>query len=269
MVFLGVNLMRQNKSREGLALISEGLQICEDVWGTGNPGMNIFYGMFSLLSKEPKHAGELQPYLDRLGSVDRAWPYGRVVKDCDFTDEFSASVDFEDDQAEKIIWLDRAPGKDVSPRLWIFARPFNWMWQTFRNEESHCIRVNHNPEQEVSFNGALKFSFIIDARQWVPFEIPVEWLVQGENTFSIYERHEEGYEEILPWEYNNLSIGIDMNHNCDRSWWFGSTKCCEEMAYKAMGAEKPLLRDAAIITEHREKGYKECKGELMIFLELN
>ena len=133
------------------------------------------------------------------------------------------------------------------------------------------IEFVNSDESLRTFNVALKYSYITNFDQWVPFEIPIEWLVQGLNTFTIYVIHEDNYDRNRPWEYNNLVIGVDTDHDYERSWWFGSSEkpCCNEMSLKAMDAEKPLSRDSAIITEHRETGYKECQGELMVLLELH
>ena len=96
-------------------------------------------------------------------------------------------------------------------------------------------------------------------------------LVEGRNTFMVFKAHDPKYKTTFSWRYNNLRIGIDKNHDQDHSWYFGGAgdRCCVEFKDLCRDAEKPLFRTAKIIQEHRQVGYRECKGELMIFLELS
>lgn len=266
---LAINLLKQEKLDEVPNLISEGLSLWRRTLGDRHP----HYG---------KTLTWISRVYDRLGMVDEAlkykllsqekisrWPYYEAIRDCDLSREGEARIDFEDDQIEKILVIDAEPERFDGARLWIYGRPHNYPWQNFRDYEN--IRIQVNSGYEISFNVAMKFGGIMNTFQWIPFEIPVDWLVQGPNRFTIYIAHEDGYEDNRPWEYNNLFIGIDMDHDHDRSWWFGGLSdesCCVEMALAAIEADKPLPRDASIIEEHREKGYRECNGELMILLEL-
>jgi hypothetical protein len=217
------------------------------------------------------HRDEEVKYKNLADDNSRPWPYGKAVRDCDFTTELKVRIDFEDDQIEKILLVDAEPSGLAEARLWIYGHAHNYPWQNFRDYENIRIRVNLDPRHEISFNVAQKFGAVINYLQWIPFNVPIDWLVRGENYFTFYIASEDGFQETRPWEYNNLFIAVDTDHDYDRSWWFGGLaddSCCDEMGEAAMNAPKPLARDAAIITDHRKMGYRECKGELMVLLEL-
>jgi eukaryotic-like serine/threonine-protein kinase len=271
-IHMGFVLMKQDRFDESIPLILEGLQKLENRLGANHPVLERYLRLSRVYFEEAELWNEVQFCTDRLKDEAPSWPYGKTFRDCDSTREKWARIDFEDDQIEKRILVDQEIDKASKIHLWIFGRPCNWVWREFRDYENIRIRVNHDPAQEVAFNVALKYAYLTDYFQWVPFEIPAGWLVKGRNTFTIYAIHEPDYDETRPWEHNNFRIGIDCTDSqSQNSWWFGSSEdtCCEEMEREAMDAPKPLSRDAAIIVEHREEGYRECKGELMICLEIN
>ncbi|MFH2002272.1 MAG: serine/threonine-protein kinase, partial [Planctomycetota bacterium] len=268
---LGICVLKQGRLDEGKALLAEGLGILSAAWGENHPDLRSFYNIAKIHCEASGFIEESRECDKYLHKPDEACFYTPhlLITDCDHTLEARAGIDFEDDHMEKVLILDHAPGTFEMAQLWIFGQPYNWIQREFHDYENLRIQVNNNPEQEIAFNGALHFSKVTEYFQWIPFEIPISWLVRGPNTFIVYIAHEDDYDENLPWEYNNLYIGIDMSHDYDRSWWFGSpSSCCLAMTYRAEDAPKPLLRSDPLLTEHREAGFKECKGELMIGLEL-
>lgn len=269
--FLGCNLLKQGRSRDGAALISDGLIILEKCYGPDHPLLSRNLGWAAIYSQLGGLQEEERLYTARHGEKTGRWPYGDTIRDSDFSREQWARVDFEDDQLEKVLIIDRPLEKDTKTILWIYGQPGNWVWRDFQDVENMRLRVNHDPSREISFSVIRKFCFMTDIYQWVPFVIPADWLRIGPNVFTFFEEHDERYVENRSWEFNNLRVGVDLDNDHDRSWWFGSSEkpCCEAMGRAAMKAEKPISRDAPFIQEHREIGYKECEGELMIFLELD
>jgi len=271
-VCLGVNLVKQNRDREGLLHIDEGLEILMGDC-SGSPLRNSLTTLLRRLAivlNDKGCADEAKSYQDRADIYKCAWPYGKIIKDCDWTWEKKSAIDFEDDQMEKMIEINEDLTAFSKAYLWVYAQLFNLMWRDFHPSDNDRIRVNGDPQKEIAYNCARKFLYITIEPQWVPFEIPMEWLVQGSNRFTFYTEHDENYKKTYSWEYNNLFFFIDNHSNYNRSWWYGNGDyCCYEMVKKTMRAEKPLFRNSAIITDHREQGYEECKGELMMFLELH
>ncbi|MHC4943820.1 MAG: protein kinase domain-containing protein [Planctomycetota bacterium] len=268
---LAINLTKQKRFDEADHLIEEGLQIFEHAFGERHPYYRTAFMNLGLICENLDRPDLAEKYNKLMSDKSWIWPYHTAVHDCDFTREHMARIDFEDDQMEKILKIDDRVDEFTGAILWIFGQPQNYAWQNFRDVEDLCIRVNLDPRQEISFNLELKFSGITNYFQWIPFEIPVDWLVQGANYFTFYVAHDQKYESNRSWEYNNLYIGVDMDNNFSRSWCFGGTDnmgCCTEMGKAAYNAEKPLLRESPIITEHRAQGYGECDYELMILLEL-
>jgi hypothetical protein len=182
--------------------------------------------------------------------------------------EDHVSVDFEDDHVEKVVVVDEVPSGVSHVRLWVYGSAYNNPGAAPNEREDSLLEVNHGGEaQTVAFNVGARFG-LFDCYQWVPFEIPVTWLRQGRNTFSLDKRHDLEYRTSQSWKYNNLEVGIDKDQDHDRSWWFSSGKgCCPKMG-ELRSVPKPLLRSDPLIRGHREAGFKECEGELMVFLEL-
>ena len=270
---LGLNLASQNRFEEGLALLNQSLHQVEARLGNWHPRTKsvLFH-----LREAYELAGQLEQsaaIARRLDSSRWEWPYGRVARDDDGSREGAANIDFEDDQITKYLVVEDDPERSQAARLWVFGRNYDMPWVEGSSAENFRLRVNDDPERELRFNVGHVFNDLRISFQWVPFEIPVSWLKTGRNSFIIYEAHDKDYRTNLPWEYNNLHVGVDTSGtDLDRSWWFGSHEkdlgCCAEMKLAAMEAEKPLDRSAPFIVEHAQLGARECQGELMIFLEL-
>jgi serine/threonine protein kinase len=269
--YLGINLTKQKRFDEADRILEEALNLYEHNLGKRHPFYNKVLPKLVMVHETLDQSERAEKYSRIREERCHSWPFRKAIHDCDYTRERMARIDFEDDQIEKILLVDEKPEKFKRAILWVYGQPHNYAWQYFRDEDNLRIRVNLVSEQEVPFNVNFKFSGISTCFQWVPFEIPVKWLVHGANYFTFYIIHDEDYEVARSWEYNNLYIGVDTDHNHDRSWYFGGTDdmtCCREMAMAAIEADKPISRESPIITGHREQGYKECKGELMVLLEL-
>ena len=270
---LGLNLLHQGRLEEGRALFQERLRQLESKLGDRHPTTTL---LLQRAQRAYTAAGEPElaaAVLRRLESGGRDWPHGRVVRDDDGTQEAYANIDFEDDQITKWLDLTGDPALSRAARLWVLGRNYDAAWLEGPELEDYRLRVNGDPGQELSFSVRYAFNDLRTAFQWVPFEIPPSWLREGRNSFIIFETHDPDYVVNRPWEYNNLNVGVDVDGtDHDRSWWFGShyknESCCDEMCLAAMNAEKPLSRSDPLIAEHAEQGARECKGELMIFLEL-
>jgi tetratricopeptide (TPR) repeat protein len=275
LILLGYIRVRRGLHEQGMELILEGLRLFDGCHGRYHPHTGrLLQRVISRIPGKPELIPVKSRLQERLEECDLFWPYERSIQDCDFSPETRSYLNFEDDQAEKILIIDNVTPLDQyqSAYLWIYAQLHNYTWQENRDYDNMRLMVNLDPEQVLEFNGALKCSYITTHYQWIPIIFPVAWLKPGPNIFTLYEGSEEGYEESRPWQYNNLMVGVDTDHNYDRSWWFGgkgSETCCYELTKAAQAAKKPLKRSDPLITEHREQGYRECKGELMIILELH
>ncbi|MCZ6793111.1 MAG: hypothetical protein O7J95_05795 [Planctomycetota bacterium] len=159
---------------------------------------------------------------------------GRTEVVVDGTAEDEATIDYSDDRVEVTRVAHDDPSASDQARLWIFGRPYGEL----RPLEDYRLRVNGSPQQEIAFDIGEAFGHRTDIYQWVPIDIPVEWLVEGPNTFSITEER-----ATRGWEYNNLAIGIDTDNDLDLSRWYGNGRTCRE--------------------------YFACNGELMIVLDLD
>lgn len=208
---------------------------------------------------------------ERFASAGR-WRLGPSFRDTDDTRERYAPLDFEDDLLEKVIVASLDATSASSARLWVYGQAYNFGWESFHPQEEFRIRVNHDPAREIRFSVGPTFANLTGFFQWVSFDIPIRWLIEGANVFTIYEAHDPRWRETSPWSFNNLRVGIDTGSDRDRSWWYGAAgSCCESMQRSAMKAEKdrPFAPDHALIEAHRRQGAAECTGELMIFLELS
>jgi len=273
-IFLGCWFVIEKYHQAGEALIAEGLRIIEKALGSEHPLVGQIYLKLSK-SFNGKHGfDDYEHYYLKLSEQhQKRWPFGQVFQDCDLSMDSHTSIDFEDDQMEKVLIIGHDPATFQEVYLWIYGQPYNFLWKEFKDNQNFRIRINLNPKQEICFDSALKFSYLSTQYQWIPLKIPIQWLKQGANVFTLYIAHETEWKESQPWYHNNLRVGLDLDHNEDRSWWFGGKadeggSCCQDMTDHARMAEKPLFREAPLITEHREQGYKECNGELMILLEL-
>ena len=270
-VYLGINFLKQSRFQEGAALISDGLDILQECYGERHPLLIRETGRAALACKIWGLRDDEKRYRDRIEGKSATWPYGEMIRDCDFSCESWARIDFEDDHIEKTFDIDQPLDEKTTACLWIYGQPRSWMWRDFEERENIRIRVNHDPSREISFNVLLKYGSLTGCYQWVPFEIPVSWLRNGTNTFVVYVVHDADYVRSRSWECNNLRIGVDLDNDDDHSWWFGSseTPCCSEMGQRVIEADKPISRDDPMIIEHRKVGYRECRGELMMMLEID
>lgn len=270
-VYLGFCVFKQQRYDEGKSLIANGLDILRASLGEGHPDLIRFYNQLQLLYRGHGYIDEADELLNRCPGREPVCFYTNMnlISDCDGTHEFIVGIDFEDDFMEKVLVIDENPETFERAYLWIYGKPFNWPHREFEDLKNVIIRVNFDPSQEIAFNPSDRFTGIIDQFQWIPFEVPLGWLVEGPNTFSISIAHDKDYKTTFSWEYNNLYVGVDKSADFDRSWWFGSgpQSCCKEMEEKAYRAKKPLLRSDPMFEEHRPRGYKECEGELMVVLE--
>ncbi len=266
--FLGRNLAAQGRHEEAERLLRESVGRLENALGELHPvTLSLLWLLVESLEAAQGEDSRRREFEARANSS----LCGDRFRDDDGFMEVSATIDFEDDHVEKRIEIARPP-RTSRARLWVFGRAENYPWEHFRERQTDHfrIRVNGDPEQEVAFNAGISFLFTVGF-QWVPFEIPEEWIVEGSNTFAFYKAHDPDWESKRSWLFNNLRIGVDTDTNHDRSWWFGSLyTCCREIVDIAEdpATEKPLSRSAPFIEEHREKGYRECQGELMVYLEL-
>lgn len=269
--FLGVHLLKQNKVDEGLTQIKDGLTLLEDAKGYDHPSIGFKLFTVANICDRLKLHEKAEYYRKKMQNAVRKWPFGKTCMDCDLTRERDSRIDFEDDNLEKTIIIEDPLDIYSKAFLWIYGRPDNYEWQDFRDIENARILVNENLEQQISFNIAERYLYLTNAFQWVPFEIPIDWLKEGDNTFDMYITHDPHYKTTRSWEYNNLTVGIDTAaKDFNHSWWVGaSSSCCQECINIARESEKPLPRISGLFKYHRERGLKECEGELMIFLELH
>ncbi len=197
----------------------------------------------------------------------RSWPWGRVWRDDDDSPDAEGEIDFEDDIAEKTILVSSPLEEGGIALFWILGRPTT-IQRTERAESCEfLLYVNHNPAQVIPFNAARRFVYLKETLQWVPFEIPFDWLREGENTFTLIEAHDPEWKDNKPWEYGRLTLAIDKTRDFDRSWWVGTMHaCCLEQ--QLVNAPKPIDPFSDELLAHRDEGRRECQGELMMFLEI-
>ncbi len=195
----------------------------------------------------------------------------RIVRDDDGQAETFVQLDFEDDLLEKVLDLNEPPSRFQRAVVWIFALPESHAWREDDPDARMAIRVNGDPNQEIVFHVERDLAGLVEIFPWVPFEVPLEWLIEGENLFLLHELPEPDWKEAgrAPWTYNNLTIGIDQDTDADRSWWLGAAEaCCRDQEVALQQAPKPFDVDSILVNAHRAIGRRECQGELMIFLEL-
>ncbi|RKX52177.1 MAG: hypothetical protein DRP50_07760 [Thermotoga sp.] len=114
--------------------------------------------------------------------------------------------------------------------MYVYGEGYDDQWG-----ESHYIEVNGDSNQRIYFDPVQKFGSMFS---WRYFDINVNWLTSGSNTFYIYEPvRNEG------WKNSDLQIGIDTENDFDRSQWKRNN----------WGSMPPP---------------EQCDGELMIYLEI-
>ncbi len=267
--YLGLNLLLQQRFEEAEPFVLESLEILERMLGPEHRETGEAIVRARRLYEGWGHPDRTKLYEERLRAGRWRWPFGQVYRDDDGTAEGAVWLDFEDDLAEKAIELPADISRLAAARLWVFAQPFNHIGAEYEDCVDHAIVVNGDEHQAVRFS--IPSVFILpDAFQWVFFDIPLSSLMPGRNVFSFREMHGDDWKVARPWEFNNMRIGIDQQHDQDRSWWFGGpSRCCDEIAQAARAAPKPLLLTSPLIVGHRSRGYGECAGELMVFIELH
>ncbi|MEE8459038.1 MAG: hypothetical protein V3S08_04155 [Phycisphaerales bacterium] len=178
---------------------------------------------------------ELTP--EAIAGLRGGTPDCPVARDDDGDMETAASIDYNDDSMEKIVDLDTAPADITTARLWLYGQPYNYPDQVFQPREDYRIRVNDVAAQEIVFDVGAVFNEQTEIYQWIQFDVPVDWLVEGFNNFFIY-----AVKPFGAWDHNNLRVAVDTDTDVDGSWWCGNG---------VIGCNDPTLRD----------------GELMVFLE--
>ncbi len=134
----------------------------------------------------------------------------------------SVDLDYDDDCVEKTIRVSTTDLERVNGvSLWIYGKPYNWAGGRFQDREDYLIRVDRDPHRERPFDVGLAFHENAETFAWTPFDIPVDWLIAGDNRFSITERSPEG-----TWDHNNLSIAVDESRDADRSWACKNDRPC-------------------------------------------
>ncbi len=265
---LGWNLGLQGRSGESVTLITKGLGRLDECLGKDHPWVGSLAHRSIPALKRAGRPELAVPLSERWTAGRWIWPFSTTHRDDDNSMEAAADLDFEDDLAEKTVLVPDWNHEGSRVRLWIYGKPYNNFGGGFRNLEDHLIEVNEGGEKTLRFD--VRAAFVVaEAFQWTSFEIPAAWIVRGENVFRIREDHRPDWRETRPWEFNNLLLGIDLDRDDDRSWWIaGNRPCCPELANETMRAEKPLASSSPLLAGHRDRGLRECRGELMMFLEI-
>jgi len=158
---------------------------------------------------------------------------GVLFRDDDGTAEKTFLLDYHDDTALKTIRVDADPQEAMEYRLWIHGKASNAKGKSFVPRPDLRILVNSISRQQIYLHVGDAFGKAGNGLKWVCMNIPKEWLIRGDNTFLIFNVGPRG-----SWDHNNLEIGIDLDHDANRS------ACNNKGIF-------PI----------------ECDGELMIYLE--
>jgi eukaryotic-like serine/threonine-protein kinase len=187
---------------------------------------------FSVREFRDREIEELLPF-----SGGKAGGDGRddriVFRDDDGTAEKAFPIDYHDDGLAKTIRVDVDPQKTREFRLWIHGQAFNSKGKSFVSRNDFRILVNSISSQQIYFDVNEAFGDETGAFVWACTRIPNEWLIRGDNTFMIFH-----VGPIGSWDHNNLRVGIDRDHDVNRS-------ACDNNSYPP----------------------SECQGELMIYLD--
>ena len=137
------------------------------------------------------------------------------------------NLDYSDDYARKRITIGRSELDHATlARLWIYGVGCG----RYVSGDSHYLQVNNDSDKRVWFNPLNKFGEEGDLRSWGWrfLDIPIDWLIEGDNEFYIYDSKSH-------WTESNLRIAIDTND-------YGNSDI--------------------------QANWKDKPGELMMFLEL-
>jgi hypothetical protein len=164
--------------------------------------------------------------------IENIMVYGEgstVIRDDNGSEESTVMLDNSTDEVLKNLDVDSDYlEKASSAKLWIYAKADG---EDMENS-SHKITVNNDSKYVIFFDPMATFG---DSYGWQSFDIELEWLTLGNNTFSVVDAYTTDRE-------NNLLIGIDTENDHDMSQW-----------KEASGSLPPA---------------DECEGELMMVLQL-
>ena len=296
-------MMKLERPREAEPRVLDGYRVLRACFGPGHPrtiqALKRIVKLYRALGKSE----EEETCRKRLEAEARPWPYYPFFRDDDGSMEKRTFIDYDDDFAEKTIEIPVDPKRASYGRLWIFGKVYHWVGQKARYERCYHVMVNGDLSREVSFDPNVTFDYLSFFSYghspegdfgfaWIPVEIPLRWLKKGSNTFLLYKDLDYIASPSLPreWEYNNLFVGIDTDHDYDRSWWHRNwdkeggramARCFNDMLLgpgMRLGENRIPVREMwrrslseftpQEIRDRRRQAARACEGELMIFLEL-
>lgn len=277
---LGVWLARaigaQDRFEEAESILMTSLTQLESALGERHPEVADAHRLFTLLLRDGYEATADPALGEKIAAHGRSraaslWSDHPKRPEAWGDVAVTASIDFEDDFLEKSIVLESAPDERSTATLWIYGRAWRRPGHAFLPIRDLTILVNDHPGQQIRTSVRLLFQEDELNFHWVPLEIPIEWLREGENRFLIVSP-----DRTLGWETNNLLVGVDAATDENRSWWFGNGF---EGGYPAVrdkvlrpGARDDhiesdmALEDPSLLDEGRAEAQAGCVGELMIEL---
>ncbi len=138
-----------------------------------------------------------------------------VVSSDDCSAEDYAEGDADDDMFLKIFAVESLEGY-ARACLWIYGQAWNSDGHGFSGSPSHVLRINDHTE-DLTFNSGAVYDGGSEAYSWAGIGVPIQLLKVGDNSFFISEL-------ATPNAHlrDNLRIGVDLDTDENRSWWFGN-----------------------------------------------
>lgn len=227
--------------------------------------LSDFMGGFGYLVSISREKGEI--YENYSGQPD--WyegPTKYLFRDDDGERDDLATGDTSDDGANK--WLNVSNIVPGNYSLWIYGRAINC---NATAENDYRLRVNDDPSKTLTFDWCAIFGLDYGSTpqssdwKWVRFDIPSEWLVEGENKFNFWDTG-----GACAWRCANWQIGVDLDNFFNRSGWCcncglgsnppkGSTGTCgatsqgELMIYLKPPESTPAWRKQIYVAQDRKK----------------
>ncbi|MCA8975556.1 MAG: serine/threonine protein kinase [Planctomycetes bacterium] len=240
--------------------------------------------------------------------TETGWPYAETFGwlGPDEGEIATFLADYDDDPLEKLIRIPIDPSERSRATLWMLGRSYVWEGDFLREDPLYAVMVNDDPAQVVRFHPGLLFGFQVSESdgdlqhrqpEWQPVDIPIAWLRREDNTFLIYKDIQYQPRKREPtvdqqWTHNNLSFGIARTRDDDHSWWYDPRRSegeglddvlfiekrqGEAEAWRRANVppdfqgkwERALEQDPQRLDAARAAARRDCRGELMIFLELD
>lgn len=121
------------------------------------------------------------------------------------------NINYYDDYAYKYFYINCNLSKLKSAKLMIYGE----FYGEYIPENS--IKIDINNDLSITFDPHNSFSE--NTFSWTTFDIPVQFLKNGKNTFDIKYNKASYSSNYNPWKINNIKIGIDTDNNNYNSSW--------------------------------------------------